>query len=188
MRVLLAMSLVATALTGAPAMAARDDLPPVACVVQRTDKVPRAELLELVKSGFAPTTNAGKTTMSNLGQVISSCRAKYGWGKAKQDIAIRYFSARLLHDDAIVQGGKFAITDAMMTAYVAALDAATRDSYARGQVTPEMNRAAFAHLLNAKVGLEGRPAEELQAIGRAVNSSIYAIIVEQDSEKAYAKA
>ena len=185
MRVLLATSLVATALIGAPAPA-KTDLPPHACIVQRTDRLSRPELLDLVKSGFAPTTNAGKTTKQAVGEVITSCVAKYGWGKAKQDIAIRYFSARVLHDDAIVQGGKFAITDAMMTAYVASLDATARASYARGQVTPEMNRAAFAHLQSANIVLEGRPSEEIQAIGQALNSGVYAIIVEQESIQAYA--
>ncbi|MDB5703084.1 MAG: hypothetical protein JWN66_200 [Sphingomonas bacterium] len=185
MRVLLATSLAATALIGVH-VDAKTDLPPHACIVQRTDRLSRPELLELVKGGFAPTTNDGKATMRAVGEVITSCVTKYGWGKAKQDIAIRYFSARLLHDDAIVQGGKFAITDAMMTAYVASLDAGMRASYAKGQVTPEMNRAAFAHLQTASIALEGRSAEEIQAIGRALNSGVYAIIVEQESIKAYA--
>jgi hypothetical protein len=187
MRVLLAMSLVTTVWIGAPAVA-KADLPPHACIVQRSDKISKAELLALVKGGFAPATNAGKTTMRAVGEVISFCVAKHGWGKGKQDIAIRFFSASVLHDDAVDQGAKYAITDTMMLAYVASLDAPTRDSYARGQVTADMNRAAFAYLQRAGVQVEGRSAEEVQAIGQALNAGIYAIITEQDSERAYSKA
>jgi hypothetical protein len=185
MHVLLKAALAAVAATGGSAVAAKENLPPHACIVQRTDRIARVELLDLVKGGFAPTTNAGKTTMTVVGEVIASCRSRHGWSKARQDLAIRYFSARLLHDDAIEKGSKFALTDAILLGYVASRDAATRDSYAKGQVTPEMNRAAFAYLQTAGIVLEGRPVEDVQAVGQALNSGVYAIIVEQDAVKAY---
>jgi hypothetical protein len=185
MRILMMAAFAALTATGASADAKKDDLPPIACIVEKTQWMPQADLLALVKGGFATTTGAEKALMSNLGRLITSCREHNGWNKARQDIAIRYFSAKLLHDDAVAQGGKFALTEAVLQGYVASLDPAVRDSYGKGQVTPEMNRAAFTYLQNAKIALEGRPAEELQAIGQALNSGIYAIILEQDTKKAY---
>lgn len=186
MRIAIPLALVAAVAGAAQADAAYENLPPVGCILSRTERLPRADLVDLVKSGFAPTSKGGKASMMTVGQVVQGCRRSYGWAKPREDAAMQYFAMRVLHDDAVEQGKRFGLTEPTLTGYVTALTPEAAVSYATGKVTPELNRAAFAHLEKSGVPVATMKPEEIQALGQAFNMAIYTRLGQVNAEKAYA--
>jgi hypothetical protein len=186
MRISLYLALAVAAAGVAPANAAFENLPPVGCILARTERQPRANLIELVKARFAPTTASGKTTMTMIGQVVQGCRRTHGWSKPREDAAVQYFAMHMLHEDAIEQGKRFGLTEPVVSGYVATLTPEASASYGAGKVTPELNRAAFAHLEKSGVQVATMKTEEIQALGQAFNMAIYTSLGQANAEKAYA--
>lgn len=186
MRIVIPLALVAAVAGAAPANAAFENLPPVGCILSRTERLPRADLVELVQSGFAPTSKSGKASLMTVGQVVQGCRRSYGWSKPREDAAMQYFAMRVLHDAAIEQGMRFGLTEPTLANYVSALTAEATATYATGKVTPELNRAAFAHLEKSGVPVATMKPEEIQALGQAFNMAIYTRVGQANAEKAYA--
>ena len=185
MRITLYLALGVAAAGVVPATAAYENLPPVGCIVTRTERQPRAELIELVKARYEPTTKTGKTTMTMIGQVVQGCRRSNGWSKPREDAAVQYFSMRVLHDDAIEQGRRFGLTEPISAGYIASLTPDGQASYAAGKVTPELNRAAFAHLEKSGLAIATLKAEEIQVLGQAFNMAIFTGLGQVNAERAY---
>ena len=184
MRITMALPLAAAILLGSPAFA--KDNRPVACIYNKAARVARPDLLALVRSGFKPTNGAEKTAMMTLGDGVTSCRGQYGWAEKKQGIALRYMSARVLHEDAVYQGKKFGLTAEMLTSLVGKLDAAGRAAYLAGQPTAALSAAAFAHLKGAGLVTDSLSAEDSATLNHAISEGITGIVAEQDAEASYA--
>lgn len=186
MRIVFIGSFIALACAPLPAIASNADLPPVGCIVTHTDRLPNADLVDLVGAHFQPTSKGGKVAMTVVSKVVQNCRRTYGWGKPRENAAVQFFSMRVLREDAIERGRRFGLTDGIVTRYVEGLTPEGRAIYAKGGVTPELNRAAFAYLQNVGVKIEGLTPADVQALGQAFNMAIYSEIGEHDAEKAYA--
>ena len=185
MRFAIPLALVAAATVAAPLDAAYENLPPVGCILSRTEQLPRVDLVELVKSGFAPTSKGGKASMMTVGQVVQGCRRSFGWSKPREDAAMQYFAMRVLNGAALEEGKRFGLSEATLSGYVAGLTPEAAATYATGKVTPELNRAAFAHLEKSGVPVATLKPEEIQALGQAFNMAIYTRVGQSNAEKAY---
>lgn len=186
MRIVFIGSFLALGFAPVPAMASNVDLPPVGCIVTHTDRLPNADLVDLVNAHFQPTSKGGKVAMTVVSKVVQNCRRAYGWGKPRENAAVQFFSMRVLREDAIERGRRFGLNEEIVARYVDGLTPDGRAIYAKGGVTPELNRAAFAHLQSAGVKIDGLAAADVQALGQALNMAVYSSIGEHDAEKAYA--
>lgn len=184
MRIITALPLAAAILFASPAFA-RDNRP-VACIYNKAGHVKRPDLLALVRSGFRPVSGDEKTAMMTLGEGVTACRSQYGWSEKKQGIALRYLSARVLHEDAVYQGKKFGLTEEMLTGLVGTLDANGRAAYVAGRPTAELSTAAFAYLKGAGLVIESLPAEDSAALNHAIAEGVTGIVAEQAAEAEYA--
>ena len=184
MRIITALPLAAAILLGSPAFA--KDNRPVACIYNKAGRVSRLDLVALVRSGIKPTNGVEKTAMMTLGDGVTACRGQYGWSEKKQGIALRYLSARVLHEDAVYQGKKFGLTDEMLTGLVGKLDASGRAAYLAGQPTAELSTAAFAYLKGAGLVIDSLSAEDSAVLNHAIAEGVTGIVAEQDAAAAYA--
>ena len=182
---MIALPLAATLLAAAPACA--KDERPVTCVYFNITRVPRNQLVALVRSGFAATSPEEKKAMTSVGDAVAVCRMSNGWADKRQAQAVRYMSARVLREDAVYQGKKFGLTDEMLTGLVATLDAAGRAAYVAGRPTPELNRAAIGYLKTAGMLIDSLTPEDMSRLGQALAEGVTGIIVEQDVEANFGK-
>ncbi|MFT6569606.1 MAG: hypothetical protein ACJAWY_001313, partial [Sphingomonas echinoides] len=99
MRIVFIGSFLALGFAPVPAMASNVDLPPVGCIVTHTDRLPNADLVDLVNAHFQPTSKGGKVAMTVVSKVVQNCRRAYGWGKPRENAAVQFFSMRVLRED-----------------------------------------------------------------------------------------
>lgn len=184
MRSLIALSLAAVIFAATPAFA-RDDRP-VACIYAKSHRIPRPELVALVRSGFNPSSGPEKTAMMTLADSVRACRAQFGWADKRQGVALRYLSGRVLHEDAVYRGQTSGLTEEILGGIVAALDPAGRAAYVAGHPTPELNRAAMAALKGAGLAVDSMAAEDLTALGSIIGEGVTGIVVQQDAEASFA--
>jgi len=158
---------------------------PVGCVFQFTHRIPRPDILDLIKSGYAPTTGKQKSTFQQIGQAVAACRDGNGWSPKRQDIALRFFSARVLTDDALYQGRELGLTGNVIRTLYASLDADTKAAFASPNVDNAHLAAAMAQLKAA--GLDPAPLtpEQLQKLAPLVAQALWGLHQQSDAAAAY---
>ncbi|MES2443481.1 MAG: hypothetical protein V4574_11685 [Pseudomonadota bacterium] len=177
--------LAATPAPAAPVIAAG---PPIECIYNVLHKNDWPTLVKVVRQGITGVTNGEKMQVELIGSATERCRKQYGWGKKRQDIAVRYFAGRVLSGDAVFNLKKYAIDHAQLEALVARLDAPTKQAYVAGQVSNEQSAATFAALDALGLGLDKVPAEERQAFAQKLAQGVLGTIVAQEAEAAFAAA
>jgi hypothetical protein len=183
LRLVLALAAVPVLFAAAPAAAQQQ---PVACVYYGMPKGDRPELVKVVRAGIVATNDGERVLVDNIKTSADACRKRYGWGKKRQDAAMRYFAGRVLATDSTYHLKKFGFDYEKLKALVAALDAPTRQAYVAGNVTNEQSAATIAALKELGVDFAAVPAEERAMFGQKLSQGVLGLVVEQEGEAAYA--
>jgi hypothetical protein len=170
----------------APTSAAPMASAPIACIYDTYRDKDWVPLVKLVRSGMNATTPAERIMAENIRTAAGICAKRYGWGKKKQDLALRYFVGRVLSTDSTFNLKKYGLDYPKLKQLVAALDAPTQQAYVAGNVTSEQSAATFAALSTVGVDFNTVPAEEKQGFAQKLSQGILGQLVEQDAETAFA--
>lgn len=187
------MSLLLTILA-APALAAASPLAPatadspVVCLWAGYRNKEWDVLVPLVRAGMNPQTNDQRILLDKIRVVSDNCRKRYGWGKKRQDLALRYFAGRVLATDSTYQLKHHGLDYPKLKAVVDALDAPTRRAYVDNKVTADQSAATFAALKAAGIDFDLVPDEEKPGFARALSQGVLGLVIEQQAEADYAEA
>lgn len=174
------------AVTGiAPAQAQADSDSPVACVYRVVHKDDYAMLVKVVRQGMKGQTADEKEQVNRIGEATMRCRKQYGWGRKKEDAALRWFAGRVLSGDATFSLKKYGLDFAKLQALVAMLDAPTRAAYLSGNVTDEQSRATLAALAAVGIDFASIPAEERATFAQKLSQGILGLVLQQEAETAF---
>lgn len=161
------------------------DTRPVGCIFQFTHRIPRPDILDLIKIGYAAKTAKQKTTFQSIGEAIAACRAGNGWSPKRQDIALRFFSARVLTEDALYQGRALGLTGAVVRALNAGLDADTRAAFDSGTVDGAHLATAMGQLKAAGLDPASLTADQLQTLAPLVAQALWGLNQQTAAAAAY---
>jgi len=149
------------------------DTRPVGCIYQYSHRISRPDILDLIKNGYAAKTSKQKATFQLIGETIAACRGGNGWSPKRQDIALRFFSARVLTDDALYQGRDLGLTGGVVRALYAGLDADAKAAFASGRVDDAHLAAAMAQLKAAGLDPASLTAEQRQRLAPLVAQALW---------------
>jgi hypothetical protein len=180
--VIVSLLSLALAAPAAPAMADA----PVACIYYTYKNKDWVPLVKLVRSGMVPQGNDERSMLQDIQAAAESCRIRYGWGKKKQEIALRYFAGRVLATDSTFHLKKFGLDYTKLKTLVAALDASTRQAYVAGQVSNDQSAATMAALGTVGIDFGTVPAEERGLFAQKLAQGILGAVVEQEAEAGFA--
>ena len=161
------------------------DMGPVGCIYQYTHRISRPDAVDLVKNGYVAKTNKQKETFQMVGEAIAACRAGTGWSAKRQDVAVRFFSARILTDDALYQGRELGLTAAIVRALDATLDADTKAAFASGRVDDAHMAVATVQLKAAGLDAAALTAEQRQALAPLVARALWGLYQQREAAAAY---
>ncbi|THD36685.1 MAG: hypothetical protein E7773_06695 [Sphingomonas sp.] len=161
------------------------DMGPVGCIYQYTHRIPRPDAVDLVKNGYAAKTSKQKETFQMVGEAIAACRAGTGWSAKRQDIAVKFFSAKILAEDAIYQGRDLGLTVAVVRALDARLDADTKAAFASGQVDGARMAVATAQLKAAGLDPAALTEEQRQTLAPLLARALWGLYQQQAAAAAY---
>lgn len=161
------------------------DMGPVGCIFQYTHRIPRPDALDLVKNGYAAKTKKQKETFQLVGEAIAACRAGTGWNSKRQDVALRFFSARILTDDALYQGRSLGLTVAVVRALDGKLDADAKATFSSGRVDDAHLAAAMAQLKGAGLDSAALTEEQRQTLAPLVVRALWGLYQQKDAAAAY---
>ena len=164
------------------------DSRPVGCIFQFSHRIPRPDLLDLIKNGYAAKTGKQKMTFQLVGETIAACRDGNGWSPKRQDIALRFFSARILTDDALYQGREFGLTGAVVRALDAKLDAGAKAAFASGNVDNAHLAAAITQLPSAGLDTASLTPEQIQRLAPLVAQALWGLYRQTEAAAAYKAA
>lgn len=164
------------------------DSRPVGCIYQFSHRIPRPDLLDLIKNGYAAKTGKQKTTFQIVGETVAACRAGNGWSPKQQDIALRFFTARVLTDDALYQGRSLGLTMAVVRALDAKLDAGAKAAFASGNVDSAHLAAAMAQLPLAGLDTAALTPEQIQQLAPLVAQALFGMYGQSAAAAAYKAA
>jgi hypothetical protein len=168
----------------APAAAPFAD-PPVACIYHTYRNKDWPPLVKLVRSGMNPADNGERVMLGNIQAAAEVCRKRYGWGKKRQDAALRYFVGRVLATDSTYHLKKFGLDYEKLEALVAALDPGTRQAYVAGNVSNDQSAATLAALKTLGIDFAAVPAEERALFGQKLSQGVLGLVVEHEGEAAF---
>jgi hypothetical protein len=164
------------------------DSRPVGCIFQFSHRIPRPDLLDLIKSGYAAKTSKQKMTFQLVGETIAACRDGNGWSPKRQDIALRFFSARVLTDDALYQGREFGLTAAVVRALDAKLAPDAKAAFASGKVDNAHLVAAMTQLPSAGLDTASLTPEQIQRLAPLVAQALWGLYRQSEAAAAYKAA
>ncbi|MCW3848821.1 hypothetical protein OF829_16405 [Sphingomonas sp. LB-2] len=185
-RIALFLAPTLVAVTGiAPAHAQADRNDPIACIYRVYHKSDWAVLVKVVRQGLVGQTGDEKAEVDRIGAATKRCRSQYGWGKKKEDLALRWFAGRVLSGDATFNLKKYGFDFEKLQALVARLDAPTRAAYLSGQVSNEQSQATLAALAAVGIDFASIPAEDRAMFAQKLSQGILGLVLQQEAEAAF---
>lgn len=174
------------ALAGAaPAQAQAERDSPIACVYRVLHKDDYAMLVKVVRQGMKGQTSAEEEQVNSIGAATLRCRKQYGWGKKREDAALRWFAGRVLSGDSTFTLKKYGLDFERLQALVAQLDAPTRAAYLSGNVSNEQSQATLAALSAVGIEFSSIPAEERGMFAQKLSQGILGLVLQQEAEAAF---
>ena len=177
------MTVAVTGIAPAHAQADRDD--PIACIYKVHHKTDFPLLVTVARQGLVGRTNAEKGEIDRIQISAKRCEAQYGWGKKKQEAALRWFVGRVLSGDATFNLKKYGLDFEKLQALVARLDAPTRAAYLSGKVSNEQSQATLAALAAVGIDFASIPAEERAMFAQKLSQGILGLVLQQEAEAAF---
>ena len=162
------------------------DRAPVGCVYRTLGgNIDRDLLAALALKGFEATTNEEKAVMRTVGMRISSCERSQGWGDKRKQIAIRYFSGRVLESNARYKLKPHAVETAHFEAAMAALDPAARAGLAQGTITSANMGVAWKAAAAAGAQIDSVPEGERKPVAELLMQGLVGLANMVAAEEAY---
>lgn len=165
-----------------------DKTGPVACIYYSLKKNDWPTLVKVVRAGMNGESSTEKEQISQIGQATARCRSRYGWGKPRENAALRYFAGRVLGSDATFNLRKYGLTYPKLVELVDALDPATRQAYVSGQVSNDQSAATMAALAKIGIDFSAVPAEEKSVFVQKLAQGILGQILQLEGQKAFSDA
>lgn len=176
--------LIAVGVSPAQAQEADRDAP-IACIYRVLLKPDYPMLVKIVRQGMVGQTPTEKAEVQRIGDASNSCRVKFGWGKKKQDAALRWFAGRVLSGDTTFNLKKYGLDFPKLKAVVARLDAPTRAAYVSGTVSNEQSQATLAALAAEGIDFSAIPAEERGTFAQLLSQGILGLVLQIEAEAAF---
>ena len=158
---------------------------PVACIYRVLHKSDYATLVKIVRQGMVGQTGDERIQVDQIGAAAKRCRAQYGWGKKKEDAALRWFAGRVLSGDATFALKQYGLDFEKLKAVVARLDAPTRAAYLSGTVTNDQSQATLAALAAEGVDFSAIPVAERGVFAQKLSQGILGLVLQLEAEKAF---
>lgn len=183
--ILILASAIAAVLGIAPAHAQANSDSPIACVYRVVHKDNYSMLVKVIRQGMKGQTADEKEQVNRIGEGAMRCRKQYGWGKKKEDAALRWFAGRVLSGDSTFNLKKYGLDFEKLQALVARLDAPTRAAYLSGNVSNEQSQATLAALSAVGIEFASIPAEERAMFAQKLSQGILGLVLQQEAEAAF---
>lgn len=163
------------------------DTGPVACIYQFSHRLPLADRIDLVRSGYVTKTRKQQMTFHLIGETIAACRGGQGWGPARQNAALQYFSGRVYVDDALHEGHDLGLDAVMLRGLADHLDPSTKAAFDAGRVDGTQMAAALGGL--AAVGLDpaGLTEDQRARLGRLVAQGLWGMHLQEAAKSSFKK-
>lgn len=162
------------------------DKTPVGCIYRTLGRsIDRDLLANLARSGFDAKTNEEKNVMRTVGMRISACERSEGWGEKRKQIAIRYFSGRVLESNARYRLREHGVDTAHFEAGLAALDEAARVLVAQGSISSANMGVAWKAAAAAGAGIDAVPEDQRQPIAELMLQGLVGVSNMVAAETAY---
>lgn len=173
-------------ITATPALAQEADRSdPVACIYRVLRKTDYPMLVKIVRQGMVGQTPTERAEVDMIQAATGSCRSQYGWGKKKQEVALRWFAGRVLSGDTTFNLKKYGLDFERLKAVVARLDAPTRKAYVSGTVSNEQTQATLAALAAEGIDFQAIPAEERGMFAQKLSQGILGLVLQLEAEAAF---
>jgi len=162
------------------------DKAPVGCVYRTLGgSIDRDLLAALALKGFDAKTNAEKEVMRIVGMRISACERSQGWGTKRKQIAIRYFSGRVLESNARYRLKPQGVQTAHLEAALAALDEPARAGIAQGSITSGNMGIAWKAAAAAGAQIDAVPEAERKPVAELLMQGMVGLANMAAAETAY---
>ncbi|MEZ0243127.1 MAG: hypothetical protein ACAH11_07100 [Sphingomonas sp.] len=158
---------------------------PIACIYKTLRKPDFPLLVKIVSQGLVGQTSAEKAEVDRIGAATHSCRGKYGWGKKKEDAALRWFAGHVLSENTTYELKKFGLDRDKLKAVVARLDAPTRAAYVSGRVSDGQSQATLEALKAEGIDFAALPAEERGHFAQKLSQGILGMVLQIEAEAAF---
>lgn len=162
------------------------DKAPIGCIYRTLGRsIDRDQLADLARRGFDAKTNAEKNVMRTVGMRISACERSQGWGEKRKQIAIRYFSGRVLESNARYRLKDHGVETAHFEAALAALDDGAKASITQGSITGANLGAAWKAAVAAGAGIDAVPEADRKPIAELLMQGMVGVSNMAAAEAAY---
>jgi hypothetical protein len=158
---------------------------PIACIYKTHRKSDFPMLVKVVRQGLVGQTAAEKAEVDRIGSATHSCRSKYGWGKKKEEAALRWFAGHVLSENATYELKKYGLDREKLKAVVARLDAPTRAAYVSGRVSDTQSQATLDALKAEGIDFGAIPAEERGMFAQKLSQGILGSVLQLEAEAAF---
>ena len=158
---------------------------PIACVYRTLRKNDFPMLVRIVRQGMRGQTADEKEQVNRIGEAAMRCRQRYGWGKPREDAALRYFAGRVLTSNATFELKDFGLTFTKLSELVARLDAPTRAAYLSGQVSNDQSRLTLEALAAVGVDFAAVPEDKRAMFGQKLSQGIVGLLLQQEARAAF---
>ncbi|OYX17181.1 MAG: hypothetical protein B7Z07_00705 [Sphingomonadales bacterium 32-67-7] len=189
----MSLILIAAALTAPLAQGRIEDVrlrdkAPIGCIYRTLGgSIDRDQLADLARRGFEAKTNEEKNVMRTVGMRISACERSQGWGDKRKQIAIRYFSGRVLESNARYQLKAHGVETAHFEAALAALDEGARASVAQGSINGMNLSVAWKAAVAAGAGIDSVPEADRRPIAELLLQGLVGVANMAAAEADYSK-
>ena len=161
------------------------DQRPVACIYQYSHRIPRPDIVDLVKNGYQAKTGKQKMTFQILGETIAACRVGNGWSPKRQDASLKFFTGRILADDAFYQGRDIGLTAPVVRALAGKLDPVIKAAYDSGRVDATQMAATMAQLKAAGLDPEPLQSEQREKLATLIAQALWGVHLQTEAAAAY---
>jgi hypothetical protein len=158
---------------------------PIACIYRVLPKPDFPLLTKVVRQGINGQTATEKNEVERIGAATQRCRSQYGWGKKREEAALRWFAGRVLSGDTTYHLKKYGLDFFKLKALVAQLDGPTRAAYVSGTVSNAQSQATFAALKSVGVDFDAVPAEERAMFAQKLSQGVLGLVLQIDAEAAF---
>lgn len=163
------------------------DTGPVACVYQFSHRLPFADLIDLVRAGYVAKTRKQQTTFHMLGETVAACRSGQGWGAARQNAGLQYFSGSIFLEDALHQGRDMGLTATILRTLAGQLDPATRAAFDSGNVDGRQMAATIAGMKAAGLDTAALTDDQRGQLGPLVAQGLWGLHLQEAARASFKK-
>lgn len=139
----------------------------------------------VIRNGFNSTNAEESRVLRRIRTQITDCRSRYGWGDARQQVAIQYMTGRVLKAEAMSVLHGFGVTREMIDAVVETLTPEQGQAFVNGSVDATLSRAALATLTAHGFSVASLTEEQRLGFGAKFGQAIAGEVIARDAEERY---